>query len=75
MAWVVGTDWQQRGIASEASMAVAKWLLSEGVSELSAHIHPDHLASMRVAEAVGLRPASEVDVDGEVIWRSAGSDR
>jgi len=37
------------------------------VDRLVAHIHPDHLASARVAERLGLAPTDAVQ-DGEVRW-------
>jgi len=68
MAWVVGTDWQGRGIATEAALAMCDWLIEDGTPRLVAHIHPDHLASGRVAAAAGLEPTGEIDSDGEVVW-------
>lgn len=67
LAWVVGTDHQGRGYASEAAVAVAGWLREHGVESLLAHVHPDHQASAGVARAVGLR-ATDTLVDGEVRW-------
>jgi RimJ/RimL family protein N-acetyltransferase len=48
---------------------MAGWLRERGVAELSAYIHPDHRASNRVAEHLGLRPTAEI-ADGEVRWTS-----
>ena len=40
-----------------------------------AHMHPDHVASQRVAAALGLRPTDRL-VDGEVEWElTGGADR
>nr|WP_258545469.1 GNAT family N-acetyltransferase [Micromonospora provocatoris] len=47
IAWVVGTQWQGRGIAVEAARGMAVWLGRRGVRTLMAHIHPDHRASPR----------------------------
>jgi RimJ/RimL family protein N-acetyltransferase len=69
LAWVVGTAHQGRGFASEAALAVAAWLRSHGVSTLTAHIHPDHAASQRVARRLGLEP-TDTRQDGEVRWVS-----
>jgi RimJ/RimL family protein N-acetyltransferase len=44
------------------------WLAAHGVERFTAHIHPEHAASGRVAAAAGLRPTEEVDSGGEVIW-------
>jgi RimJ/RimL family protein N-acetyltransferase len=43
------------------------WLTSIGVGRLQAFIRPDHAASTRVAQGLGLSPTS-VLVDGEVLW-------
>jgi RimJ/RimL family protein N-acetyltransferase len=67
VAWVVGTAWQGRGIAREAARALVDRLLAGGVHRVSASIHPDHMASQRVAVAAGLTPTDET-VDGEVRW-------
>ncbi|WP_182112378.1 MULTISPECIES: GNAT family N-acetyltransferase [unclassified Actinotalea] len=67
LAWVIGTDHQGHGYASEAAAAVAHWLRTQGVGSLVAHVHPDHEASAGVARALGLRATSTV-VDGEVRW-------
>jgi RimJ/RimL family protein N-acetyltransferase len=70
LAWVIGTHWQGRGYASESATALADWLRASGIRALTAHIHPEHAASARVARRVGLLPAGEVDDEGELIWRS-----
>ncbi|AXH92844.1 GNAT family N-acetyltransferase [Micromonospora aurantiaca] len=67
IAWVVGTRWQGRGIATEAARGMAGWLGRRGVRTLMAHIHPDHRASAAVATACGLAP-TDVWHDGEVRW-------
>lgn len=72
VAWVVGTAWQGRGIATEATGAMCDWLRDRGVAQLSAAIHPDHIASARVAERAGLSPTDEID-DGETVWRDAAA--
>ncbi|GGO40513.1 GNAT family N-acetyltransferase [Streptomyces lasiicapitis] len=68
IAWVVGTPWQGRGIASEAARALVEWLRTRpGVTSVLAHIHPDHGASAAVARSAGLAPTAERH-DGEVKW-------
>ncbi|MGY4899912.1 GNAT family N-acetyltransferase [Micromonospora aurantiaca (nom. illeg.)] len=67
VAWVVGTRWQGRGIATEAARGMVGWLGRRGVRTLMAHIHPDHRASAAVATACGLAP-TDVWHDGEVRW-------
>ena len=66
IAWVVGTPWQGRGLATEATRGLVAWL-GERVGTVIAHIHPDHQASAAVAAACGLAPTDDVQ-DGEVRW-------
>lgn len=68
IAWVVGVDWQGRGMATEAATSMCDWLVTQGVVRLSAHIHPKHVASERVAASIGLVQTDTVDEDGEVVW-------
>jgi RimJ/RimL family protein N-acetyltransferase len=58
------TFWNQ-GVATEAA-AAAKDLASRRfeVSRLVAVIHPDHIASRRVAEHIGMRPQQTAILDG-----------
>jgi RimJ/RimL family protein N-acetyltransferase len=67
LAWVIASRYQRRGYAGEAAIGMAAWLGHQGVRRLVAHVHPEHQASMRVAERLGLAP-TEVVVDGEVRW-------
>lgn len=67
IAWVVGLDWQGRGYATEAAVALVGWLDSRGVSVIGARIHPGHAASAAVARRAGLRP-TDVTEDGERLW-------
>jgi RimJ/RimL family protein N-acetyltransferase len=71
VAWVVGTDFQGHGYAREAAISLVDRLRSAGW-QVAAEIHPDHVASQRVARAAGLSATDEI-VDGEVRWSSAGS--
>ncbi|MPZ81117.1 MAG: GNAT family N-acetyltransferase [Actinophytocola sp.] len=67
IAWVVGTSWQGRGIATEATRGLIAWLRQQPVRTVIAHIHPDHHASHAVATAAGLTPTSTRH-DGEIRW-------
>ncbi|MGW9194275.1 GNAT family N-acetyltransferase [Micromonospora chersina] len=67
VAWVVGTPWQGRGIATEATRALVGWLQRHGVRTVIAHIHPEHRASAAVAAAAGLAP-TDGRHEGEVRW-------
>lgn len=70
VAWVVGTPWQGRGLATEAARGLVSALASRSPSlrAVIAHIHPDHRASEAVARACGLHATREVQ-DGERRWR------
>lgn len=68
IAWVIGLLWQGQGFATEAAAAMVEWLRSVGVTSFTAHVHPDHGASIKVAERVGLQPTGDY-VDGERVWR------
>lgn len=68
IAWVVGTPWQRRGFAAEATKALVAWLREQPVHTVIAHIHPDHRASQAVATAAGLTPTT-TEQDGEIRWQ------
>ena len=67
LAWVLGTPWQGRGLARDAASVVLDEVAAGGVTRVVAHVHPDHMASQRVAAGLGLTPTDRV-VDGEVEW-------
>ncbi|WP_406724261.1 GNAT family N-acetyltransferase [Streptomyces sp. GD-15H] len=67
IAWVVGTPWQGRGIATEAARGLVAWLGRQPVHTVLAHIHPDHRASAAVATAAGLTP-TDAWHEGEIRW-------
>ncbi|MDX6371677.1 MAG: uncharacterized protein QOD98_665 [Nocardioidaceae bacterium] len=67
IAWVLAPEHQGRGLATEAATAMVRWLVTAGVGQLIAHIHPDHGASGHVAERLGLRRTDVVE-DGEARW-------
>jgi RimJ/RimL family protein N-acetyltransferase len=67
VAWVVGTHWQGRGIATEATRALVGWLGTRRVHTVIAHIHPGHAASAAVAVAAGLSATDQCQ-DDEVRW-------
>jgi RimJ/RimL family protein N-acetyltransferase len=68
IAWVVGTRWQGRGIATEAAEALVARLGRQEIRTVIAHIHPGHLASAAVASAAGLAPTGQWQ-DGERTWQ------
>jgi RimJ/RimL family protein N-acetyltransferase len=68
VAWLIGVPWQGLGYAAEAAGALVAWLLARGVTPVTAHVHPDHAASARVAERAGLSATTQIE-DGERVWR------
>jgi len=69
LAWVISTDHQRQGYASEATRGVAEWLGRHSIDRLTAHVAPGHTGSERVATHVGMKPSGNFDDDGEQIWR------
>ncbi len=67
LGWTIGIDSQGCGYAQESAAAIAAWLTRQGVQMLVAHIHPGHVASEKVAHALGLRATGET-VGDEVRW-------
>jgi RimJ/RimL family protein N-acetyltransferase len=67
IAWLVGSKWQGTGYASEAAATLTSWLVASNVEAISAHIHPNHIASKGVASAAGLHNSGQME-DGEEIW-------
>ena len=53
---VFGTPWQGRGYATEAAIALIRWLEMDGVRSITAHVHPQHTASAKVAERQASSP-------------------
>ncbi len=68
LAWVVGVEHQERGVASEAAIAMRNQLAAEGALRFEAYIHPAHAASQAVARRVGMARTGQVDEDGEEHW-------
>jgi RimJ/RimL family protein N-acetyltransferase len=67
LAWVVAVTAQGHGYAKEAATGVLAWLAGRGVTRFVARIHPEHVASRAVAEAIGFRPTARV-IAGETLW-------
>jgi RimJ/RimL family protein N-acetyltransferase len=70
IAWVIGSQHQGKGYATEASRRMVAWLCAQGVDTLIAHIHPRNQTSAAVAHKLGLN-ATETTVDGEVRWETS----
>jgi RimJ/RimL family protein N-acetyltransferase len=68
IAWMIGRPWEGQGFASEAARALVGWLVDTGLEAITAHVHPENLASAEVARRAGLLATDEL-VDGEVVWR------
>jgi RimJ/RimL family protein N-acetyltransferase len=70
VAWVVGAPFQGRGYAVEAAAGMVARLREYGVASVLARVHPEHGASARVAERIGLAATGELDDEGEQVWRA-----
>lgn len=70
IAWVIGGPWQGRGYARQAAQLLVADLADRGVRQLTALIHPEHVASQRIAAHLGLALTDEM-VDGEARWSGA----
>lgn len=68
LAWVIGMSWQGQGYATEAALSMVQELRRTGITTLVAHVRPGHLASERVARALGMISTGRHD-DGEAEWR------
>jgi RimJ/RimL family protein N-acetyltransferase len=68
VAWVVGTAFQGRGFATEASRVVVDWLLSlDDTKRVTAHIGSDNVASQAVARRLGFVATADMAND-EAVW-------
>lgn len=68
IAWIIGTDFQRQGFATEAGHALIAWLRDVlGVPLIVGSIHPDNIASQIAAHRIGLRPTDRLH-EGEVVW-------
>jgi len=67
LAWVLAPLVQGQGYATEASQAALTWLRSQGCTHFIAHVHPEHDASMRVAQRLGFHVTATM-YDGEARW-------
>lgn len=70
IAWVIGLPWQRRGYGRRAAALLIDDLAGRGVRALVAHVRPDHQASARIADSLGLT-RTDVVVDGETRWVGA----
>jgi RimJ/RimL family protein N-acetyltransferase len=69
IAWVMAVAYQGQGYAKEATEVMVGWLARHGAALYTAHIHPEHGASIGVARHLGMT-ATDVTVDGETRWVS-----
>lgn len=67
ISWVIGAPWQRQGHASAAASLLLAELARFGVTDVVAHIHPDHEASAAAARRIGMTPTDQV-VAGETRW-------
>ncbi len=67
LAWVIGSRHQGRGLATDAARGMVAFLTERGVTRFIAHIHPNHVASARVASRLGMHRTGDM-LDGENQW-------
>lgn len=67
IAWLIGTHWQGRGYAKEAVALLMSRLTEYPLTRLTAHIHPEHIASQQVATGLGLTRTDDIHA-GEEVW-------
>ena len=66
IGWHVHKHFWNQGIATEAATIACEAAATRfGVSRLVALVHPDHVASRRVAENVGMRPERATVLEGD----------
>ena len=70
VAWTIGVPWQGKGYAAEAAVAMVGRLRDAEMKSIAANIHPEHVASQRIAERLGMAPTGEMHA-GEDTWRGA----
>lgn len=70
IAWVIGEPWQGKGYAHTAVKLLASELRRMGVADVVAHIHPEHVASQRVAKHLAMS-LTDMAVDGEARWKGS----
>ena len=68
LAWVIGTPWQRKGMATAAAVLMKDWLADHGVPRFCASIHPRHESSRKVAASLGLRRSEQLTDEGEEVW-------
>jgi RimJ/RimL family protein N-acetyltransferase len=66
IGWHMKKTWWNRGIATEAAAAARDLAFGRfGLGRLVAVIHPDHVASRRVAEKIAMRAERTTVLDGD----------
>jgi RimJ/RimL family protein N-acetyltransferase len=66
IGWHVHKDFWKQGIATEAAALACRAAATRfGLSRLVALVHPDHVASRRVAENVGMRCERRTVLEGD----------
>ena len=74
IGWHVGKAFWSRGLATEAAAAVCGVAASLGLTRIMAIVHPENVASCRVAAKIGMERETETAFEGEpaVIFRLSG---
>lgn len=65
IAYLIAKPWQRQGLGAEAAQALVRYGFETlGLKRLIALIDPEHEASIRTAESVGLRFWKDAEVEG-----------
>jgi RimJ/RimL family protein N-acetyltransferase len=67
LAWMIGLGFQGQGYGREGAACAMQALSGRGIRSFTASIHPQHMASIALARALGFRPTGEW-ADGEIVW-------
>ena len=69
LGYIMGTEWQGQGYASEACREMLRVIrLGLAITNVTAEVHPEHVASHHVAAALGLQNTGITTEEGEQVW-------
>lgn len=75
LGWMFAPRTWSRGYATEAMREILKWADNQGHALTCALIAPENMASIRVAEKIGMHRTGTADLDGPVDVYERGRDR
>lgn len=69
LSWDICGDVDTQDLATEAVVAIASWLVGQGVAKLFVEVRPGDAAAKVVARACGLRPVPTNASGGQIQWQ------